>query len=138
MPFDRGLNRTDLVIDLHDADQPGVGGDILPGVALAVIGHVQFVAVPDRARRVEHGGVLDRGDGDRAARAATPDGEIERLGRAAGEDHAAAGGEQFRHPLARDFDRGLGLAAHAMGAVRIAEAGTARPVQPAQHFVPRR
>ena len=137
VPFDRWLDGPDLVVDLHQADQPRICGQVLPGVALPVPSDIEDMAGPGIARGVEHRGVFDRRNRYRALGSAAADCQVDRLGRAAGEDHLPARGEQRGNLVAGHFDRGLGLPSHAMRAVRIAETGPARPVQPAHHRVAR-
>ncbi|KAH2839943.1 hypothetical protein KXW36_001590, partial [Aspergillus fumigatus] len=69
-----------------------------------------------------------QGGGD-AARTQALNGQIDRLGRPAGEGHAPAGGQDARHLIARHRHGRRRRATGAVGTVRIGETGIAQPVK---------
>ena len=137
LPIDGRLDRPDLVIDLHDADQPGVAGQILPRIALPLGRDIQNMTPIERTGCIEHRGMFDRGNRNAARVTHAADGEVDRLGCTAGENDPPTRRHQRSHLVARDFDRGRSHPPHAVRAVRIAEAGALRSVEPTQHRIAR-
>jgi hypothetical protein len=118
--FGHRLDRADLVVDLHDRNQPGALRDRhrridQPGMIDRQHGERGIM----EPRGVEHGGMFD-GRNRHSAPAGSQNRQIERLGRARGEDHPATGRKQPRHLPTRHLDRRRCRAACAVGAVGLA------------------